>query len=322
MRFYRITDDPAAAFGCMMLAATESVQSTRSMVGISLHQPSGQSRARGRAGARLRVQCVDGEADLLKLVRHELPSAIGLWKHRVLARHIRFGGSHSQRIRRIGDMVGIWKSVFGFLRTNALPLASAFIATMSLFVALMSLRATITAQREDREHKELLIRPALNIEAEVRDFSIIYRNYGLGPALITETLFFDGRCHVVTDKNLGQFLATEYTDVTSHFATLFIRQFETPAWQGNWQAQRRFTGHLPIPSQIIGVGQEFILFRLEGDYRTEALQKLTVMTGETQRTINEQFVRRAFSMPFAFRYCSMSEKFCFTPPLNDIPCQF
>ena len=68
-----------------------------------------------------------------------------------------------------------------FFRRNALALASLAVAVSSLFVAIISLRYSVNAQKEDAAYKELSIRPRLQIAA-AGDFSVLLENVGLGPA--------------------------------------------------------------------------------------------------------------------------------------------
>jgi hypothetical protein len=97
--------------------------------------------------------------------------------------------------------------LLNFFRDNALALASLSIAVMGLYL-------TITAQREERAHKELLLRPVLQLEAEVGNFSVSLFNHGLGPALITDGLYyFDNRCRAVNSTNVEEFIETDLIKV-------------------------------------------------------------------------------------------------------------
>ena len=90
-------------------------------------------------------------------------------------------------------MVGVRKTLLNlhFCRDNAVALASLPIAAMGLYL-------TITSQSEERAHKELLLRPDLNLNVRVHDYFVTVVNLGLGPALITDTLYyFEGQCGVV-----------------------------------------------------------------------------------------------------------------------------
>jgi len=118
-------------------------------------------------------------------------------------------------------MAGIRRKLLNFFRDNA-------IAVASLSIALMGLYLTITAQREERAHKELLLRPALLLTTEVGDYSVALVNHGLGPALITDGLYyFDDRCRAVNSTNLEEFMETDLIKVRLDFFNFFTQQFET-----------------------------------------------------------------------------------------------
>src|SRR6267378_1507683 len=120
------------------------------------------------------------------------------------------------------------KRLLHFFRGNALALAS-------LSIALMGLYLTITAQREERAHKELLLRPVLNIEVDVADYSVSIFNYGLGPAMITDTVYYlGGQCRAVNQTNVDQFVKTDLVKVGRDLSNFFVQQFAEAKWKDDW----------------------------------------------------------------------------------------
>ncbi len=201
-------------------------------------------------------------------------------------------------------MAGVRHKLLNFFRDNALTLAS-------LSIALMGLYLTITAQREERAHKELLLRPELLLTAEVGDYSVALINSGLGPALITDGLYyFDDRCRAVNRMNLEEFMETDLIKVRLDFYNFFTQQFETTKWKDGFKSTMVTVSTVPFPSQIVAVGQELTIFKLDSDFAKEVRSKLVDLGDETQRAFKDEFLRRSFSLPVAFRFCSMSEQYC------------
>lgn len=83
-------------------------------------------------------------------------------------------------------------------------------------------------------------------------------NKGLGPALISDVLYYvDGCCHTMTSKNIEEFAETDLNHVIQYFGQFYIEQFQTTKWANNWTSPqgRGFKTELPLPSQIIAMGQ-------------------------------------------------------------------
>ncbi len=201
-------------------------------------------------------------------------------------------------------MAGIRRKLLNFFRDNA-------IAVASLSIALMGLYLTITAQREEREHKELLLRPALLLTAEVGDYSVSLVNSGLGPALITDGLYyFDDRCSAVNRTNLEEFMQTDLIKARRDFGNFFIQPFATVKWKDGWKSSQVTRSTVPFPSQIVAVGQELTIFKLGSEFATEVRSQLSHLEDETVQTFKDEFLKHSFSLPLALRYCSMSEQYC------------
>jgi hypothetical protein len=183
----------------------------------------------------------------------------------------------------------------------------------------MGLYLTITAQREEREHKELLLRPDLSLNVEVRDYSVTVVNRGLGPALITDTLYYlDGRCGTLNRNNVEK---ADGVGVLRGLGRFFYPQFSDLTW-GEYKSTQGYQVTVPLPSEIISVGQEVPLFKLQPDLVEEIISKLHAAAGEKRAVFNDEFMRHSLTVPLALRYCSMSEKYCHASTVKNIPCQF
>jgi hypothetical protein len=204
-------------------------------------------------------------------------------------------------------MAGVRHKLLHFFRDNAIALASLSIAVMGLYL-------TITAQQEEREHKELLLRPALNLEVRPGTYSVSFFNHGLGPAQITDTIYvLDGQCHFMNRANSFEFAKTDFPKVERYFSNYFIRPFEA-LWKDGVKSPLKspavFGSAVPLPGMIVAVGQEFNIFKLEREIATEVYSTLHSSGLETRYAFDDEFVRHATSMPLSIRYCSMSEQYC------------
>lgn len=205
--------------------------------------------------------------------------------------------------------------VLAFCQINALSLTS-------LAIALMGLYLTITAQSDERAHKELLLRPDLSLEVQVRDYSVVIANRGLGPALITEMLYYlEGQCGAVDRRNLEGFVKIDVVSVGRSLTRFFSQQFTELTW-GAWNSLQGIQSQLPLPTQIIAVGQQIALFKLEPELVVEVNKKLVDSGFGRRAAFNDEFVRHSMSMPLRVRYCSMSEKHCEASIVSSLPCQF
>jgi hypothetical protein len=201
-------------------------------------------------------------------------------------------------------MAGVRHKLLHFFRDNAIALGSFSIAVMGLYL-------TITAQREERAHKELLLRPVLMLDAQVSNYSVAIANHGLGPALITDALYyFDGRCHAVSNMTMDEIVKTDAVKVTRAFGNYFVQQFEAVKWKDGWKSPPGVRTGVPFPSQIVAVGQEITIFGFEPEGAKAVSSRLFDLGYDTLDAFNDEFVTRAFSMPLSLRYCSMSEQYC------------
>jgi hypothetical protein len=68
-----------------------------------------------------------------------------------------------------------------------------------------------------------MIRPDLNLNVEVHNFSVTVVNRGLGPALITDTLYYlDGQCGTLSRNNVAQ---ADLVKISRGVGRFFFRNF-------------------------------------------------------------------------------------------------
>ena len=161
---------------------------------------------------------------------------------------------------------------------------NSIVAVSSVLIACLSLYFTIQAQNDDRAYKELLIKPTLSRQAHSVDFSVAIANVGLGPARIKDIIYqFGGECISMVDAN-GELSQTSYDKVIGGLNTRFLNEvfsFEIPNTSPTAITTRN---HVLFPEEIIGVGKEVVLFRIDDS------------SLETFRTKNESLRYEAFSV--------------------------
>src|SRR5262249_41201468 len=87
---------------------------------------------------------------------------------------------------------------------NAGAVIPTIISIGALCVSGLAYWNTIMTQREEREYRELSIRPSLSRGVETLDYSVRIKNGGLGPAWIKRIGGqFDGTCFVFDGKSGG-----------------------------------------------------------------------------------------------------------------------
>jgi hypothetical protein len=196
-----------------------------------------------------------------------------------------------------------------FLRRNALALASLVVAASSLFVAIISLRYSVNAQKEDAEYKELSIQPRLQVAAG--NFSVLLENVGLGPAELRRVIFFDNdRCFdtdAVHDWNQGHKFFDDFSNAVVNYILIGM-----PAITDKKSAA------IPIPKVsvpttgvILKAGETLSLVSFDPQEMTAYLAALTKLTNNSASDIVEkQFMHKGITIPIYIRYCSLSGRFC------------
>lgn len=197
-----------------------------------------------------------------------------------------------------------------FFRRNALALASLAVAVSSLFVAIISLRYSVNAQKEDAAYKELSIRPRLQVAA-AGDFSVLLENVGLGPAEIRRIVFFDNNHCFDTDSvhdwNQGHKFFDDFTNAVINYILVGM-----PAITDKKSAA------IPIPKVsvpttgvILKADETLPLVSFDPQEMTAYLAALTRLTDKSAPDVVEkQFMHKGITTPIYIRYCSLSGRFC------------
>jgi len=200
------------------------------------------------------------------------------------------------------------RRLLDFLSDNSIALASLSIAVMSMYL-------TITSQRDDREHRELLIKPSLNSRVEIADWSVSIINSGLGPAVIKDSVYRVGaecvaflKSGKIDQENL--FRATQ--SIGDGFGAIFdATKFKDDRFKATpGAAQVR----VPLPTAIIGVNEQLVLYKIDDAVGADLHAKLTESGTAVRGDLIDRFMKYALKLPLRIRYCSMSERYCKTAP--------
>jgi hypothetical protein len=215
------------------------------------------------------------------------------------------------------------RAVLSFISRNS----ATIIALASVSIACFSLFVTIDSQKRDRDYKELLLRPHLQVDPSTGDYSVRLVNKGLGPALITDTAYFmNGQCVKLIIEDMSKdFSQSTYRKVISDIGARFI----TPAIRLPWHDNSFFsatTRHaepgIPLPRQIIAAKDDVILFRFVQPFFDVFITKLGELPFDVRATFDDTFMTTAASLPILIKYCSMSGQYCWARP-HDLPsCDF
>jgi hypothetical protein len=160
------------------------------------------------------------------------------------------------------------QKVITFLSSNAIALASLCIVFMGLYL-------TITAQREDREHKELMIRPSLIMHVEVDDFSFVLTNSGLGPAVIKDAVYrLDGKCIYPQNESAKTFAKDDYLEIVNYIDAGFGSLVDSAKWKSDFKVAPSSRVAMPLPTQIMAVGEQLVMYKSGSEFTSELHSKL------------------------------------------------
>jgi hypothetical protein len=192
------------------------------------------------------------------------------------------------------------KRFIGFIGTNV----AVIVALSSLFVACLSVYFTIQAQKADIEYKELAIRPAVGIGADVSNFSIFLTNAGYGHAIVRRVVLgVDGKCYSSDNE-------ATFEEAYSRFSTYVLGEIYQKSYpQVDVKGLRDVfvtAGGILDAGAVIRAGDKFQIFYLE----PAALAQLTKLDLKTITEIRNKFGRAVSMMPFRVEYCSATGKYC------------
>lgn len=187
---------------------------------------------------------------------------------------------------------------------------NSIIAVSSVLIACLSLYFTIQAQNDDRAYKELLIKPSLSRQAHSVDFSVVIANVGLGPAQIKDILYqFGGECISMVDAN-GELSRASYDKVIDGLNTRFLNDIFSFGIPNTAPTAITTRNHVLFPEEIIGVGKEVVLFRVDDSSLEMFRTKMKALDVKLTQSLIDQFTARALTLPISIKYCSMSGKYC------------
>jgi hypothetical protein len=208
--------------------------------------------------------------------------------------------------------------MIGFLRQNAIALASLVAAGASLFVATLSLRYSVGAQQEDAFYKELSIKPALQIEADSQKFEIRFENVGLGPAQIERLVFSDGtHCldtDTVQDWNAAHAFFDDFTNALRSYILAGL-----PAAIDNKRAPVPIPFvPAPSPGVVIKAGERFPVISFDINDINAYVTFLKKFQADAPDIVEQHFMRKGIELPLYIHYCSLSGRYCASTSGDDV----
>src|SRR5258708_17572114 len=112
--------------------------------------------------------------------------------------------------------------------------------------------------------------------------------------MMTDTVYYlGGQCRAVNQTNVDQFVKTDLVKVGRDLSNFFVQQFAEAKWKDDWKSSPAFRVTMPLPSQIVTVGQGSIIFKLDAEVATEVHAKLRDLGVETRQIFNDQLVTRS-----------------------------
>lgn len=214
--------------------------------------------------------------------------------------------------------------IFAFFSQNAIALCSLCVAIASVVIAIRSLEFATQSQKSDAEHKELLIRPRLGIQANTEDFSIRLTNKGLGPAVIREVHYLkNGKCLAESSNTNAKQNDKKFGDEVQSL----VQQYMMIGLQVHTQGTSR-SGILPFPMPIVRVlsqdlviaaGESTILFGYEKASLQKYLMNLEKISSRAALEFGEDFLTKSYTFPLNLKYCSMSGRYCETISFQGCP---
>ena len=205
-----------------------------------------------------------------------------------------------------------------FLRRHALTLASIVVAAASLFVAILSLRYSVGAQKEDAFYKELSIKPALQIAADSVHFEIRFDNVGLGPAQIRRVVFSDNKTCLDTDSvhdwNAAHAFFDEFSNAVS---TYMMRDLPAAIDKKPAPIPNPFVPVLS-PGVIIKPGDKHTVISFGVDEINAYFKFLAKFDVDAPKRTEQLFIHRGLTVPMYIQYCSLSGRYCQQTTGNDV----
>jgi hypothetical protein len=205
-----------------------------------------------------------------------------------------------------GIMRRFLRRILSWVANHSSPL----LAISSLAIAVAALNLTISAQKEDRDYKELMIRPWIELEAHTTDFSVGFANNGLGPARIEDIIYhFGGECLSLLDEQGGISQVNFYKADEGTRARMLNEIFSFAGFEPH-PTLIKTRQQVVLPHSIIQAGKSVTLFRVDNSSLDEFQKKLGELPLAFAQSLRNQFTARALTSPIDMKYCSMSGRYC------------
>jgi hypothetical protein len=192
------------------------------------------------------------------------------------------------------------------------------IAIASLAIATFSLHLTIQSQIEDRAYRELLIQPSLEVYTNSADFSIVFVNYGLGPAKVKDMTYRIGSDCLS--------LGNSYSDNVSMLTVNRIEKDLHARLLRDVVALATSDTHLVVellvlvPGTVIPVGKEKTFVKVSQESQEVLSEKINEWGPGLAKSLREKFLENSIKIPLAISYCSMSGRYCTKRDRNGTNC--
>ena len=193
------------------------------------------------------------------------------------------------------------RKIFVAMHANA----STIIAVSSMLIAGMSLYFTINAQRLDLEYKEVSIQPRVSLNGVGESLSMVLRNVGLGPAVITDVVLkVAGKCVRARTSSDAEWIKA-FQDFTQAIIPDVFTKALSPA---AWKSKKGFD----VESDTIYIedtirpGDDRWLVRLDPGSMKEVAQ---IDRSEFAAT-KIKFAKSVYDAPIKIRYCSATGRTC------------
>ena len=175
----------------------------------------------------------------------------------------------------------------------------------SIVIAACSLVFTINAQRQDIEYKEASILPRLAFGPVGSSLAIILTNSGPGSAVIRRVVFqSDGRC-LTSDGDEAQWQRNFTEFVNNTVVGIYAGALANLKFEKSTMLNIEVSP--PQPESIVRSGEELVMFRPNDNM----LKKLSVVDGDALALAKSNFALMGYTIPIAFKYCSITETKCF-----------
>jgi hypothetical protein len=168
---------------------------------------------------------------------------------------------------------------------------------------------TIVTQREDREYRELSIRPSLAHLPEATNYTVTIKNRGLGPAVIKRiTGFAAGQCIELDPKHKTD---ATWRFQTEHLIPFFLDRLGFALTFAGIKLDFRIRTRFQMPSvgATIPKDDELIIFAF--DEEDTAMLKKLVREHRAETEISSAFILASRAIPLAMEYCSVTGKYCY-----------